>query len=247
MDTGETGVAIGFSSARVTVEFAQGGELERIGMPLASLQTLEAYEAEQEDSDGEESESAEASLRGSIDWRKGSKAQVTEFIKNQLVMTLWHLHASCGSGPEVLGFAERGGKPFAKTDIPPLELRLVPYSPVVGTAEPGDGVAHVTATAAVKDSAEIPFYISAAPDLPPERADSPTMLPFWNALRKGPAQGANLAMHIKNVVTPGSVQVKDDASFKASGRRCQVTFKLPIITNPTAMKQGVDLWSSHGF
>jgi hypothetical protein len=50
-----------------------------------------------------------------------------------------------------------------------------------------------------------------------------------------------LTLHMKKVTTPGTVAVPDDKAFSGSSRKCAIEFTIPILTNPEALRCGVQL------
>ena len=122
-------------------------------------------------------------IRGLTQW---FATQIVDFnfqLENYIVDALLHLMCTHGPTDEDIGFLSRDSLPIARRDYKVKELKLFPYTRVIGVSMPESGM-FTQVEATVGDSRVQTFYLAG-----PERVANPKrqgkgmpkLSPFWNA------------------------------------------------------------------
>ena len=155
-----------------------------------------------------------------------------------MTATLFHLHATSGSGPDTIGFEQAGSPPFLVKAVEPKQSCLVSWSPVVVRQRPSKDVVYCAAQARVQESEEMTFYFTMERPLP-------FYMPFWSALTQREGD-VNLSIQQLSINVLGGVRVEGAEGYAAANKKCHVRLSIPILTNAQRQNPGTLLKYSAG-
>ncbi len=257
---GEAGVVVGFKASAVQVRWdADGGEDQGISVPLKNIEPEEqaskpavavaaaspnvvagaatanvGASSPSTTTDAASQSTAVAAASPTTSWKLVDTDLARRFLASILETTLFHMHATCGSGPAVVGRVR--GAMFACRDMDAMSLCMVPLSGKILATKPA-GIPSFSAQARVKDSQEMTFHI--CKDMESTGVEDETLAPFWE-VQWSSGENGNLFIHRVPVATAGHVRV-EAGGFAATQKKCPVNLCIPVLRNEKPLKAGETL------